>query len=79
MVSADTNAIDSLPSRTAWCSVPSRTIAQKTKKDEETVELTMNDAVFSEFVKNAVENKTLIPRYHPMLTAKLSDYELRWV
>lgn len=37
----------------------------------------MEDSIFNEYVKHLVENKALVPRYHAMLTAKLSDYDLR--
>ena len=56
----------------------SRTIAQKAKRDDITPELSMKDPVFSDYVKHMVEEKALIPRYHAMLTAKLSDYDLRY-
>ena len=56
----------------------SRTIAQKAKRDVETPELSMKDPIFSDYVKHLVEEKAMIPRYHAMLTAKLSDYDLRY-
>ena len=77
LISADPNLNNSSSKVTLpWLTI-SRTTAQKAKQDEETLELSMSNAVFSEYVKSAVENKTSIPRYHAVLTAKLSDYELR--
>lgn len=55
-----------------------RGIAYDTKLNKKVVpELSMNNAVFKEFVNHLVENKLLAPRYHSMLTLKVGEYELR--
>ena len=59
------------------CAVSTRTIAHNVKYEDKSSELSMEDPIFNEYVKYLVENKALVPRYHAMLTAKLSDYDLR--
>ena len=58
-------------------SISARSIVQKARTNDETHDLSMEDELFADYVRYLVENKTLIPRYHNMLTSKLGDHDLR--